>query len=110
MDGDRAVHVVVLIGALDLRRTSEVRTTIYGALARQDGDVVIDLSEVTSVDLTTLRMLAIANRVAERTGRAVVLRGCSTGVRRLLHLSRLRPLIPVEPDATAFSDVSHPAQ
>ena len=42
-------------------------------------------------------MLAVANRVAEREGRRVVLRGGSPGVRRLLHLSHLRWMIPVEP-------------
>ena len=31
-------------------------------------------------------MLAVANRVAEREGRRVVLRGALPGVRRLLHL------------------------
>ena len=101
MEREQADEVLALSGAVDLRRTSEVRTAIYGMLARQEGDVVVDLSEVTSVDLTALRMLAVANRVAERSGRRVVLRACSPGVRRLLHLSHLRPMIPVEPDATA---------
>ena len=40
--------------------------------------------------MTTLKMLAVANRVAEREGRRVVLRGASPGVRRLLHLAHLR--------------------
>ena len=44
--------------------------------------------------MTTLKMLAVANRVAERQGRRVVLRGGSPGVRRLLHLSHLRWMIP----------------
>ncbi len=103
MDRECESNVLVLEGALDLRRTSEVRTSIYALLARLDGDAVVDLSEVTSVDLTALRMLAVANRVAEQSGRRVILRGCSPGVRRLLHLSHLRPMIPVEPDPAAHT-------
>ena len=61
------------------------------------GDVVVDISRVESIDMTTLKMLAVANRAAEREGRRVVLRGASPGVRRLLHLSHLRSMIPVEP-------------
>ncbi len=101
MEREHADEALLLSGAVDLRRTSEVRTAIYALLARREGDVVIDLSEVTSVDLTALRMLAVANRVAERSGRRVILRGCSPGVRRLMHLSHLRPMIPVEPDVAA---------
>ena len=47
--------------------------------------------------MTTLKMLAVANRAAERTGQRVVLRGGSPGLRRLLHLSHLRSMLPVEP-------------
>ena len=47
--------------------------------------------------MTTLKLLAVANRVAEREGRRVVLRGASPGVRRLMHLAHLRSRIPVEP-------------
>ena len=42
-------------------------------------------------------MLAVANRFAERGGRRLVLRGGTPGLRRLLHLSHLRSMLPVEP-------------
>ena len=32
------------------------------------GDVIVDISRVDSIDMTTLKMLAVANRVAERAG------------------------------------------
>ncbi|MCW2819112.1 MAG: Sulfate transporter/antisigma-factor antagonist [Marmoricola sp.] len=86
-----------LTGSLDVRCTAELRMVLYGLIDRTPGDVVVDISRVESVDMTTLKMLAVANRVAERGGHRVVLRGCSTGVRRLLHLSHLRSMIPVEP-------------
>ncbi len=48
-----------------------------------------------------LKMLAVANRTAERQARRVVLRGASPGVRRLLHLSHMRWMIPLEPPEPA---------
>jgi anti-anti-sigma factor len=86
-----------LSGVLDVRRTGDIRAVVYAELARSTGDVVVDISRVESVDMTTLKMLAVANRVAERQARRVVLRGASPGVRRLLHLSHMRWMIPLEP-------------
>jgi anti-anti-sigma factor len=89
--------VLELSGSLDVRCTAELRAAVYRLLEEQTGDVRVDISRVESVDLTTLKMLAVANRVAERQGRRVVLAGGSPGVRRLLHLSHLRWMLPVEP-------------
>jgi anti-anti-sigma factor len=86
-----------LSGALDVRRTAEIRAQVYRLLEGGRGDVVVDISRVDSIDITTLKLLAVANRVAERDGRRVVLRGASPGVRRLLHLAHMRSQIPVEP-------------
>ena len=86
-----------LSGVLDVRRTADVRAVVYAELARSTGDVVVDISRVESVDMTTLKMLAVANRVAERQARRVILRGASPGVRRLLALSHMRWMIPLEP-------------
>ena len=57
----------------------------------------VGISGVESVDLTTLKMLAVANRVAERQGRRVILTGGSPAVLRLLHLSHLRWMLQVDP-------------
>lgn len=89
--------VLQLAGSLDVRCTGELRAAVYGLLAEHVGDVRVDISQVDSVDLTTLKMLAVANRAAERQGRRVILTGGSPGVRRLLHLSHLRWMLPVEP-------------
>jgi anti-anti-sigma factor len=88
-----------LSGALDVRRTADVRAEVYAELARSRGDVIVDISRVESIDITTLKMLAVANRAAERQARHVVLRGATPAVRRLLHLSHMRWMIPLEPAA-----------
>ena len=86
-----------LSGSLDVRCIGEVRTAVYRLLDECDGVVYVNIAQVESVDMTALKMLAVANRVAERAGQQVVLRGGSPGLRRLLHLSHLRSMLPVEP-------------
>ena len=91
--------ILVLAGEFDVRSTTEVRSALYDHLEEHDADVVVDLSQVTHVDLTALRVLAVATRFAERAGHHLVLRGCRPAVRRLLHLSHLFRLVEVERSA-----------
>ena len=49
-------------GSLDVRRTAEVRAQVYALLDSGTGNVVVDISQVHSIDITTLKMLAVANR------------------------------------------------
>lgn len=89
---------LVLGGDFDVRSTREVRTALYDAL-RTHGSVVVDLSDVTTVDVTALRVLAVASRHASRQGGRVTLRGCNGAVRRLLHMTHLIRLVQVEREA-----------
>ena len=101
MEHSRNGNTIVLRGSLDVRCTALLRTLVYDALdvdpAVDGGTVVVDLTGVDSVDMTALKLLAVASRSAQRQGRRVLLRGASSGVRRLLHLSHLRGLLVVEP-------------
>ena len=90
-------NTLELSGSLDVRCTAELRTAVYRLLEEHEGDVGVDISRVESIDLTTLKMLAVANRSAERQGRRVVLTGGSPGVRRLMHLSHLRSMLHIKP-------------
>ena len=91
---------LVLSGDFDVRSTWEVRQAVYDLLAGHDGDVVVDLTGVEVVDLTALKVLAVATREAGRAGHHLTLRGCGPAVRRMLHLSRLIRLVEVERAAT----------
>ena len=88
-------------GDFDVRSTFQVRTAVYDdALATHD-DVVVDLTDVTSVDVVALRVLAAASRQASRDGHRLTLRGCNGAVRRLLHLTHLIRLVEVERHAAS---------
>jgi anti-anti-sigma factor len=87
---------LVLSGAFDARSTWEVRTAIYELLGSHAGDVVVDLTDVAAVDLTALKVLAVATREASHQGHHLRLRGCSAAVRRMMALSHLRRLVEVE--------------
>ena len=92
MDG----HTLVLSGDFDVRSTMEVRSAIYDALTRFEGDVVVDLTDVRAIDLTAARVLAYATLEASRSGRHLRLRGCGPAVRRMLHLTRLARFVEVD--------------
>ncbi len=101
-DGAAAMDIIIdgptllLSGDFDVRSTWEVRTAIYELLHGHDEDVVVDLTEVTTIDMTALKVLAVATRQASRAGHHLTLRGCNAAVRRMLHLSRLNRFVEVE--------------
>ncbi|MCO5310592.1 MAG: STAS domain-containing protein [Austwickia sp.] len=88
--------MLVLRGDLDVRSTHEVRNAIYGLIARHEV-VVIDCTEVTSIDMTAVKLLVVATRRAGLRGGQVVLRGCGPTVRRFLYLSHFRRALELEP-------------
>jgi anti-anti-sigma factor len=90
---------LLLSGDFDVRSTWRVREALYDHLHQHDGDVVIDLSDVTVIDLTALKVLAVATRAASRDGRHLTLRGCGPSVRRMLHLSRLIRVVEIDRQA-----------
>jgi anti-anti-sigma factor len=86
---------VVLVGDFDVRSTSEVRAAIYAHLAIGD-EVVVDLTGVSAVDHTALKVLAMATRNAAARGKRLTLRGCGRSVRRMIHLAHMAYMLEVE--------------
>ncbi len=94
-------RTLVLSGDFDVRSTWEVRTAIYDHLEGHDDDVVVDLTDVSSVDVTALKVLAVATRQAGRQGHRLTLRGCNPAVRRLLHMTHLIRVVEIERQAAS---------
>ena len=89
-------QTLVLHGAFDVRSTWEVRNAIYERLESFDDDVVIDMTDVSAIDLTALRLLAVATRHAWLSGHHLTVRNPCPAVRRMAHLTRLAHAIEVE--------------
>jgi anti-anti-sigma factor len=89
-------HALVLNGDFDVRSTMEVRSAIYQYLDGFEQDLVVDLSGVTTLDVTAARVLAYASLEAGRSGHHLRVRGCGPAVRRMLQLSRLARFIEVD--------------
>lgn len=94
--------VLHLVGDFDVRSTGAVRDALHRELGGS-GDVVVDLSGVESVDVTALRVLAVATHRASRRGDHLRLRGCGPAVRRMLHISRLIRAVEVERERVPLS-------
>jgi len=92
-DGPR----LALAGDFDVRSTWQVRAALYDHLATHTEDVVLDLSEVDTIDVTALKVLAVASRYAVTHGHRLTLRGCRPAVRRMMLISRLNRLVELEP-------------
>jgi anti-anti-sigma factor len=85
-----------LSGDFDVRSTSVVRAAIYEQFLGHEVDLVVDLTDVTGIDMTALKVLAVATREASRRGHHLTLRGCGPAVRRMLTLTRLGRIVEVE--------------
>lgn len=82
-------RIVSMTGRLDVHAAADVRLALADAVAAGDGELVIDLALLETVDATGLGVLVGAHRRAGRAGRTLVLRDVPPPVWRILFLTRL---------------------
>src|SRR4051812_32632757 len=92
-----ASDLVVISGALESSSAADARGVLHAAVDSGDGDLVVDLRDVSHIDATGLGVLVGAHRRAQRNERRVVLRDVPPRVQRLLLVTRLNRVIPCEP-------------
>ncbi|RAG82807.1 anti-anti-sigma factor [Streptacidiphilus pinicola] len=83
-------------GELDVRSAADARTALHRAVDDGVGDLVLDLSGLSSWDATGLGVIMGTHRRAGRVGRRLVLRGVPLQLQRLLVATRLHRILAIE--------------
>ena len=91
-EGD--VHTLRLSGELDLATAADVQRELEHVEATDAESIVLDLSELTFMDSTGVRLLVTAHaRARADSNRLTLLRG-GRAVQRILQLSGVEALLP----------------
>jgi anti-sigma B factor antagonist len=88
--------VVALAGRLDVLGAGAAREALHAAVDAGEGRLVVDLSEVELLDATGLGVLIGTHRRARAAGRRLILLDAAPRVVRILALTRVDRIIPVE--------------
>lgn len=100
--------VVRLSGEMDISRVDEVRALLLEAVTRTGGptDIVVDLSGLTFCDSAGLNLLLRARMQAVESGHTLRLTAPSAQMLRLLDITGVLPLFPVDTAPPPGSDGS----
>jgi anti-anti-sigma factor len=88
--------VVAAHGEIDIDTAPRLQHALAGAL-KAHYEVVLDLSQVTFMDCSGLRVLDRALRLADEHHSRLVLRGAAASVRRLLKVTGMHRHLTLEP-------------
>ncbi len=83
------VDTFVLTGELDIATADQLTDALNGASGESARDRVIDLSGVTFMDSTGLRVLISANRAAAEAGYSLTIVTGESPAKRVLELTRM---------------------
>ena len=90
----RSTHIAPC-GELDIATTPELEQALTEATAGADGEIVLDLRELTFMDSTGLRALAQANQKTQQAGTTLSIWRGPHQIERVLEISGLGPLLPI---------------
>jgi anti-sigma B factor antagonist len=87
--------VVVLAGEVDATNSDELYGVLESVVNQQPRLLIVDMSELTFMDSTGLRMLLRSTRSLDAHGGVLALAAPQVAVARVLQLTRADQLIPV---------------
>ena len=105
---DGNIMVASLEGEHDIYTAPALRERMYGVIAEGHG-LVVDLTQTTFVDSSILGALLGARRRAHESGVGFAVccaDGIEPGVRRILEVTGLIPVLPVLPDRDSAFDAA----
>lgn len=92
---DNRIHLIKLIGTLDIMGTGEIETKFAGYCAGDKVRVVVDLSEVDFLASIGIRLLTLtAKSITSRGGRMVLLNPIPE-VQNALEITGIPAIIPI---------------
>ena len=87
--------VVVLAGEVDATNSDEMYGVLESVVTQHPRLLIVDISELSFMDSTGLRMLLRSSRTLDQQGGVLALAAPQTAVARVLQLTRADQLIPV---------------
>ena len=90
-----AYTVIALTGEVDATNSEELYGVLESVVLQLPRLLIVDLSELTFMDSTGLRMLLRSSRELDQQGGVLVLAAPQVSVARVLQLTRADQLIPV---------------
>jgi anti-sigma B factor antagonist len=100
-----AYSVVVLAGEVDATNSDELYGVLESVVTQQPRLLIVDMSGLSFMDSTGLRMLLRSSRSLDQQGGVLALAAPQVSVARVLQLTRADQLIPVyETVADAIAD------
>ena len=87
--------VVVLAGEVDATNSDELYSVLESVVTQQPRLLIVDMSELSFMDSTGLRMLLRSSRTLDQQGGVLALAAPQVSVARVLQLTRADQLIPV---------------
>ena len=85
----RGEAIVAVTGDLDLATAGDLRRRLSGVIENDQGDVVLDMSDVTYMDSSGLSVVLEVRDVLQRQGRTLVIARPSAPVATILKLCGL---------------------
>lgn len=101
-------HIVVwLEGEQDLFTATSLRDVLTAATTASDGDIVIDLSQVTFIDASALAVIVRDRNRLQRMHRCLTVRAPSRPARRILDVCNLGDLVERAPETVDRVEIHH---